>query len=576
VYKQQADALTEYRDAVKARTGEIMEAWGLFEKVQTEKTTGAELTTNLRKQVTLLKGWKGDLTNIASRAGADFAKYLSDMGPSAVTEVRAIATMTQPELDKYVALWKEKMKQAKDQAVSELEGLRIATAEKVKALQDSLKPLGLSVEAFKGTWAVALGPLIELFGQIASKVVDAGTKVGEFFAKIAESNPFLSKMIFGFVALLPLLALILSPLAIGIGLFGGLSAAMGGVWMIIGPIVTGFAAVMGTVLLVGAVIVGLVAAFIYLWNNVAWFRDGLTAAWDYIKKKTAETWAAIVKAITPAIESVVSYVMAKLKVLQAFWDRNGKAIVQMAKNHFNNIWLIIKGVMGYILGLFQTVWPIIAGAVKIAWNLIKLIIDSSLDYIQGLIKVVMALIKGDWKGAWNAIKDTAKSIWKNIEQFFKNVDLKQIGKDIIKGLIVGIGSMANAVKDTVNGIVKNIKSSIKNALSINSPSKWMREEVGKWIPAGIAVGIDKNQKPLTSAIDGMASKIGYDSRSAMGVSGSNGGVTSSSTTNNNSPVNVYLTYGGNNPQDGVKMVDMVERELQRRLGRKSFMKGATV
>jgi phage-related protein len=750
------------------------------------------------------------------------------MGPAAASEVAAISKMTQPELDKYVALWKEKMKMAKDQAVGELEGMRIATAAKVKALQDTLKPLGVSVEAFKGAWAGAFGPIIEIFGQLAAKVVDVGTKVGEFFSKLAENNPTLSAIIFGFLALIPVLTLILSPLAVGIGLFGGIAAAMSAVWMLIGPVITGFAAMMGTVILVAAIIVGLVVAFKYLWNNVAWFRDGLTAAWDYIKKKTAETWAAIVKAITPAIQSVVAYVKQKLAEMQAFWNKYGSSIVALAKMHFNNIWLVIKGVMSYILGIFQAVWPIIAGAVKIAWNLIKLIIDTGIDYVMGIVKVGMALMQGDWKGAWTAIKETAQKIWKNIEQFFKNVDLKQIGKDIIKGLITGIGSMADAVKKTVKGIADNITGTVRKVLGIHSPSRVMMEvgkfvgaglakgitgsasqveaagkalasklhaaiaskqtgskqdavlknvqvyakqqitvltqiakqreaiaiklkaatdklgeaikmrsdfaksvadnamsfasigsieattgedlakqlkhklyaiidfkkniaklqasgldkailqqlveagveggseqakllansgadvikeinsvqgrinsvsqalgkntadqfysagvmaaqgiakglesqakaleasankisealvravkkkldihspsrvmsdEVGKWIPRGIAVGIEKNQNPLKAAISGMASKIGYDSRSAMGVNGSKGGTISTSTTNNNSPVNVHLTYNGNDPQDGAKMVDKIERELQRRLGRKSFMRGATV
>ena len=58
----------------------------------------------------------------------------------------------------------------------ELAKLKAATDQKVKELQDSLQPLGLSVERFKGVWAKALGPFVDLWGKIAAKVVDAGNR----------------------------------------------------------------------------------------------------------------------------------------------------------------------------------------------------------------------------------------------------------------------------------------------------------------------------------------------------------------------------------------------------------------
>ena len=99
------------------------------------------------------------------------------MGPKAAGEIQVMVNMTGPQLDKYVALWREKHFQAYTQAETELAKLKVATDQKVKELQNSLEPLGLSVERFKSVWAEALGPFVDLWGKIAAKVVDAATKV---------------------------------------------------------------------------------------------------------------------------------------------------------------------------------------------------------------------------------------------------------------------------------------------------------------------------------------------------------------------------------------------------------------
>lgn len=45
---------------------------------------------------------------------------------------------------------------------------------------------------------------------------------------------------------------------------------------------------------------------------------------------------------------------------------------------------------------------------------------------------------------------------------------------------------------------------LKEFFGINSPSKLMRDEIGRYIPAGIAVGIEGNLQPITDAMDKLA------------------------------------------------------------------------
>ena len=79
-----------------------------------------------------------------------------------------------------------------------------------------------------------------------------------------------------------------------------------------------------------------------------------------------------------------------------------------------------------------------------------------------------------------------------------------IGADIIKGLWEGIGSVKNWILDKIEGFVEDIISGIKDFFGISSPSKVMANEVGKWLPLGLAEGIEDNIKPVSKAMQSLS------------------------------------------------------------------------
>lgn len=118
-----------------------------------------------------------------------------------------------------------------------------------------------------------------------------------------------------------------------------------------------------------------------------------------------------------------------------------------------------------------------------------------------------------WKAITDGINGTARNIqkgWQGITGFFskigkgiKNVftglvkwfaslpkNMLTIGKNIIQGLINGIVSKAQALWDKVKGIAGRVTKAFKGVLGIHSPSTVMRDEVGKYIGAGLIEGID--------------------------------------------------------------------------------------
>lgn len=96
-----------------------------------------------------------------------------------------------------------------------------------------------------------------------------------------------------------------------------------------------------------------------------------------------------------------------------------------------------------------------------------------------------------------------------ITDAFRNLPstMMSIGQNVIQGLINGISSMVSSLYGSIVSALSGLVSKAKAALGIASPSKVFRDVVGKQIPAGIAVGVEKNQKVAEDAVDNMVESL---------------------------------------------------------------------
>lgn len=88
--------------------------------------------------------------------------------------------------------------------------------------------------------------------------------------------------------------------------------------------------------------------------------------------------------------------------------------------------------------------------------------------------------------------NSATTLSTKIKEPFNNLpsDFTYAGEMAMAGLNTGLNNGTGAVLETARSIARSVKETIKDALRIQSPSKAMRDEVGRFIPQGIAVGID--------------------------------------------------------------------------------------
>ena len=78
-----------------------------------------------------------------------------------------------------------------------------------------------------------------------------------------------------------------------------------------------------------------------------------------------------------------------------------------------------------------------------------------------------------------------------------------IGQQISGGLADGINSGSGRVLATARSLANSVTSTMQSALRINSPSGELRDEVGRWVPEGLADGIEDTSRVVYDAIDKM-------------------------------------------------------------------------
>lgn len=121
-----------------------------------------------------------------------------------------------------------------------------------------------------------------------------------------------------------------------------------------------------------------------------------------------------------------------------------------------------------------------AFAVKVIAEIAKALIINSPTLVLAGVEVIVALVE--------AVSDL-------IGEFIT------IGANIVSGLWEGIKSRSSWLKNQVKSWCNNILDTAKEFFGINSPSKVFADEIGQFLPAGIAVGIDKGAK---DALTGMS------------------------------------------------------------------------
>ncbi|HAT4172289.1 TPA: tape measure protein [Clostridium perfringens] len=279
--------------------------------------------------------------------------------------------------------------------------------------------------------------------------------------------------------------------------------------------------------------------FNYITTNVPIWIDNIT---NWFAQLPGRIWTWLVDSINKVKQWGLEMGTKATQIASEFLVNTGTWLSQLP----GRIWT-------YLIDSFNKVkqWGFDMG-VK-AGQIASEFLNNTIDYFSKLPGRIWTWLSDTvskvrtWGGdLWNAGVNSAKQLVDSVVDTVEAIPGKMldIGRHIVEGLWQGIINAKNWFMRQVNGFFSGIVDGAKAALGIHSPSRVMRDEVGKWIMPGVEVGMDKTMPDLQSNMKEkllnltreMKAKVAYESQS-LGATVVSRSSTEIINKNNNDPEN---------------------------------------
>lgn len=261
-------------------------------------------------------------------------------------------------------------------------------------------------------------------------------------------------------------------------------------------------------------------------TNTVW-----STIWTAIYNVVSTIFTLISGYISTAVNAIRTVIAVFLSFLKGDWQGAWDAIKDFFTTTWDGIKAFLSNILDGIKAVWTTVWTAISTFFTDVWNKIVAFFMPIINGIRTTIGTVLNAIQSVWTSVWNSVSSYLSNIWHGITSAVSNGIqsvsntvgrirdtvlgavsgagrwLYDTGRQVIQGLINGIGGAFQWVRNTISNLGSSLVGWAKSVLGIHSPSRIFRDEVGKWIPAGMAQGIDKASGLVEDSIDGLTDMI---------------------------------------------------------------------
>jgi phage-related minor tail protein len=265
-----------------------------------------------------------------------------------------------------------------------------------------------------------------------------------------------------------------------------------------------------------SVIAGIGAGFI-VWN-IGSILSGVTTALTTMKTAVMGVNAAVAANPIGALVTILAIVITSIITFIAT-NEDAQAAIGNAwngiKDGVSDAIEKVKGFLNNVIDFVKENWQALllllvnpfAGAFKLLYDNCEGFRETVNNLVINIVTAFTNMKTGIETTVGN-IKTAIVDGFNNAIEFIKGLPEQAVdwGKNILKGLVNGITNTVGEVVDAVKGAAGKISGAFKDFFDIHSPSRLMRDQIGKQIVAGVAVGITDNQKEAIKAANGLSSK----------------------------------------------------------------------
>lgn len=232
----------------------------------------------------------------------------------------------------------------------------------------------------------------------------------------------------------------------------------------------------------------------------------------------------LLMAIVDALPTIIDALVAAIPVI----------ITTLVDFFTNNIDTILDAAIQLLMALVDAIPEILVALGNALPQIISAILNAVVDAVPKLLKksrelfgkIMEALgellgklpgkmlevrdsivngIRNSLGSIGSAAADIVSAIWDHIKELPGM--MLDVGRDLVEGLWNGISDMVGWIGDKISGFGDSVLGGLKDFFGIASPSKVMRDEVGKFLPAGIAIGIEDSTLSAVKSVRSMADKL---------------------------------------------------------------------
>lgn len=340
--------------------------------------------------------------------------------------------------------------------------------------------------------------LSRTWDRIKATFVTALTDIGERLA------PFVQKFADFFEKALP-------------GIIEGATAIFGPIIDVLGTVLGSFGDLFGGISDGASDAQGVLQPFIdYITTVFGFVRDVVTDVFNAVRdvfERNSEQIGGALQTLGAIFGQIFEVAKGIFDALRAFWEEWGDEILIIFGFVFDNVVNALSAAFTIIKGIFDVVLGILTGDWSRAWEGIKTILGGAVDFIKGVIQNVADFLIGIWHSLFGngIIPDTIKGGIDRILGFFAELPgkivgflaglpgrLLQLGKDMIAGLVSGLGNIVKNVGDKIKSGISGAISNVKSFFGIGSPSKVFAAEIGGPLLQGIIAPFDTSGERMVA------------------------------------------------------------------------------
>jgi phage-related protein len=129
------------------------------------------------------------------------------------------------------------------------------------------------------------------------------------------------------------------------------------------------------------------------------------------------------------------------------------------------------------------------------------LLNAAVELFMGVVKAIPKIVVELGKQLPTIITAIVKGLGEGVK------DIATVGVDLIKGLWNGIKDMTSWITGKLKSFGDSVLGGIKSFFGIKSPSRVFRDEVGKMLAEGMAVGIEDNADAPLDAMAGLSDDL---------------------------------------------------------------------